>query len=94
MLQYLFITPIIGIIILFFINNEIKIKQITIITTIITFIISLFIYINFNPIIISYQFVENYISFGFLQFQFGIDGISLYFLILTTFLTPIMILAS
>lgn len=62
----------------------------------IEFVISLFVLAQFDPTTPSLQLVENRMwieRFGISYFM-GIDGISLMLVILTTFLTPVIILAS
>ncbi len=65
-------------------------------TTLITFAVSLLLWINFNPQNPGFQFVENHPWIGETNFTYhlGVDGISMLFVLLTTFLTPICILAS
>jgi NADH-quinone oxidoreductase subunit M len=60
------------------------------------FIVSLEMLQNFIPQSASLQFVEkfNWIERFGIQYFFGIDGISLWLVLLTTFLTPVIILAS
>ncbi len=64
-------------------------------TTLINFALSLLIWIGFDPSTPAFQFVERvpWISEG-ISYSMGVDGISLLFIILTTFLMPICILAS
>ncbi|MBT5911672.1 MAG: NADH-quinone oxidoreductase subunit M, partial [Rhodospirillaceae bacterium] len=65
-------------------------------TSIPTFIISLFIWINFNPNSPGFQMIERVPwmpSIG-ISYQMGIDGISIFFILLATFLTPICIFAT
>jgi NADH-quinone oxidoreductase subunit M len=61
----------------------------------INFILSLFLYFNFNGQTPEPQFVEKveWIGYG-IQYHIGIDGISLFLVLLTTFLLPIVILSS
>ncbi|MGB2845476.1 MAG: NADH-quinone oxidoreductase subunit M [Candidatus Aminicenantaceae bacterium] len=61
----------------------------------ITFIFSLSLYFNFNAQTPDPQFVEKaaWIGYG-IQYHVGIDGISLFLVILTTFLMPIVLLSS
>ena len=78
------------------INSDNNIKQIALITSIITFAVSLLLPILFDPNTPEYQFTY---SFGnnlpfTSNYQIGVDGISLYFVVLTTFLFPISFLAS
>ena len=73
-----------------------KIRYIGLYTTLFTFFISLFLWILFDNSTSQFQFVEKYywnpISNG--TFYLGIDGISLFLVILTTFLIPVCLLAS
>jgi NADH-quinone oxidoreductase subunit M len=61
-----------------------------------TFALSLVLWVNFDVGQLSYQYVENsnWIKDMGIQYHLGIDGISLFFVLLTTFLTPLCILAS
>jgi NADH-quinone oxidoreductase subunit M len=64
-------------------------------TTLATFAVSLVLVSGFDRAIPGFQFTENYPWLGgTFRYQVGIDGISLPFVILTTFLMPISILAS
>jgi NADH-quinone oxidoreductase subunit M len=64
-------------------------------TTIVTFIVSLLIWRDFDPTTSAFQFVEqrDWIG-GAITYHLGVDGISMLFVILTTFLMPLCILAS
>src|SRR5262249_33043673 len=64
--------------------------------TTITFLLSLGLLAEFNPAIGGFQFETSLVwveSLG-IKFHLGIDGISLWLVILTTFLTPIALLAA
>ena len=63
-------------------------------TTLITFFVSLLIWWNFDTTTAGFQFVEEYNWLGPLKYKMGVDGISMLFVILTTFLMPLCILAS
>ena len=64
-------------------------------TTFITFFVSLLIWAYFDASTAEFQFVEKHDWFGGkLSYHMGVDGISMLFVILTTFLMPICILAS
>ncbi|MGH6907365.1 MAG: NADH-quinone oxidoreductase subunit M, partial [Aestuariivirga sp.] len=64
-------------------------------TTLVTFLISLLTWVNFNPAEPGFQFVETHSWLGTsASYQMGVDGISMPFVILTAFLMPICILAS
>jgi NADH-quinone oxidoreductase subunit M len=64
-------------------------------TTAVTFVLSLFIWANFDPSNPGFQMVEQmpWLS-GKINYKMGVDGISMLFVILTTFLMPICIIAS
>jgi NADH-quinone oxidoreductase subunit M len=63
-------------------------------TTLVTFAISLIMLWHFDPTSPEFQFVEKYNWLGVASYHMGVDGISLPFVILTTALMPICILAS
>jgi NADH-quinone oxidoreductase subunit M len=64
-------------------------------TTLITFVVSLILVWRFDPTSADFQFLEKHPWLaGTIVYSMGIDGISLPFLILTTALMPITILAS
>jgi NADH-quinone oxidoreductase subunit M len=89
--------PLAGAILLIFLNKEKKniLRYITLAITIITFLISLSLYFNFNSQTPDPQFVEKsgWLGYG-INYHLGIDGISLFLVLLTTFLMPIVILSS
>jgi len=95
MLTALFFIPLIGALSLLFVNkNESLMKQITLGSTILNFILSLIIWGKFDNNTHEYQFVQEWAELSFCHFNVGIDGISLFFVLLTTFLFPIIILTS
>ncbi len=61
-----------------------------------TFLLSILLWINFDPSTVDFQMVEKveWIAGTGINYHMGIDGISLFFVLLATFLTPICILAS
>jgi NADH-quinone oxidoreductase subunit M len=64
-------------------------------TTLATFLVSLLLATGFDRSVPDFQFVENRPWLGgAFRYQVGVDGISLPFVLLTTFLMPIAILAS
>ncbi len=65
-------------------------------TTLINFVLSLFIWFNFDPTNPGYQMVEKaaWIPAFKVSYHMGVDGISMLFVILSTFLVPLCILAS
>jgi NADH-quinone oxidoreductase subunit M len=71
-------------------------RDVALLASLATFIASLFVWWNFDPSSADFQFVEKREWFGDDGFSYhlGIDGISLFFVLLSTFLTPLCILAS
>jgi NADH-quinone oxidoreductase subunit M len=63
-------------------------------TTLVTFAISLVMVVRFDPSSADFQFVEKQPWLGVAAYHMGVDGISLPFVILTTALMPLCILAS
>ena len=65
-------------------------------TSVPTFLISLLLWVKFDPTTADFQMVEQaaWIPGSEINYHMGIDGISLFFVLLATFLTPICILAS
>ncbi|MEL6840511.1 MAG: NADH-quinone oxidoreductase subunit M [Pseudomonadota bacterium] len=68
-------------------------KWVALITTITTFIASMFILTNFDPANPDFQMVEERAWLLGLQYKMGVDGISILFVMLTTFLMPLVIAA-
>ena len=72
-----------------------NIRLIALIITIATFLVSLLIWIGFDNANPGFQFVEKADWMGgLMSYHMGVDGISMLFVILTTFLMPFCILAS
>ena len=72
------------------------VKGVAFTISILTFLLSLVLVYGFQDDYLAYQFVESHEwipAFG-IQYSLGIDGISLWLVILSTFLTPLMILSS
>ncbi len=66
-------------------------KWVAVAATVMTFIVSLFILIGFDPSNTGFQFVEERTWIMGLSYKMGIDGISILFVMLTTFLMPLVI---
>jgi len=97
----IFLTPfilIVSIIILFFIPNYKTnfIKYFTFFSSVTIFVYSLLLLINFNQCCIKFQFSNYLLLLPKINFNisFGIDGISLFFVILTVIIFPLCILFS
>jgi NADH-quinone oxidoreductase subunit M len=63
-------------------------------TTLVTFALSLLLWRDFDASTAQFQFVEQRAWLGVIKFHMGVDGISLPFVLLTTLLMPLCILAS
>jgi NADH-ubiquinone oxidoreductase chain 4 len=99
MLSLLLLLPVIGSLLLLTIpensiENKIRMKKLTLITMLINFIISIYIWLEFDSSTNQYQFVYEFIDLSYCHLNIGIDGISLYFVLLTTFISPIAILSN
>ena len=99
MLSLLLLTPIIGSIFLIIIpensiENKLIMKRITLISMIINFLISIYIWLEFDSSTNQYQFVYEFINLSYCHLNIGIDGLSLFFVLLTTFISPIAILSN
>lgn len=92
--------PLVGVLLILFIRDDSanarrNIRAITLWTTIATFVVSLFIWAGFDNAVPGFQMVEkaDWLGSG-ISYHMGVDGISMLFVILTTFLMPLSILAS
>ena len=93
-IPFLLFLPFISIITLFFSRNEKFIKNFSIFMSFFIFLVSLPLWILFDKSTSNFQYLFKieWISQFNINFYFGIDGISLFFIILTTFLIPICML--
>ena len=68
--------------------------SIALFTSLVNFLLCLFLWYLFDETITEFQFLEekNWIN-GFIKFKLGIDGISILFIVLTAFITPICIIS-
>ncbi|MBV8183128.1 MAG: NADH-quinone oxidoreductase subunit M [Hyphomicrobiales bacterium] len=99
-LSGLLILPLIGSALILFVRGEDEaalsnIRYIALLTTLVTFLLSLIAWWQFDPANSAFQLVEqaSWVSSS-ITFKLGVDGYSLPFVILTTFLMPFCILAS
>ncbi|EPX79942.1 NADH-quinone oxidoreductase subunit M [Litoreibacter arenae] len=66
-------------------------KWLALIATSVTFLLSIFVYTGFDASNTGFQFVEERDWLMGLQYKMGVDGISVTFVLLTTFLMPLVI---
>jgi NADH-ubiquinone oxidoreductase chain 4 len=69
-------------------------KIISLAVTILDLIISLIIWLLFNNTSKHFQFVQEHYIIGYYDFYLGIDGLSIYFVLLTTLIMPIAIISN
>ena len=69
-------------------------KSLALFATTATFLVSLLLLAGFDPSNTKMQFVEDYKWIAGLNYRMGVDGISILFILLTTFLMPITILST
>ena len=73
-------------------NTEKNAKYVAIFSTLVNFLLAIFLWYSFDPTTPNFQFIEkrDWLN-GFINFQLGIDGISILFILLTTFIAPICV---
>ena len=98
LLVFMMVLPLVGVFLLLFVpaSNHLLLKSIALNVSCFLYSISLFLWVFFNKSVGSFQFVSKllWIPFLNLNFSLGIDGISLFFIILTTLLIFLCILIS
>lgn len=75
-------------------RQETHIKQVALAVSLVAFVFSVLLWVAFDPSQAGYQAVQDYAHVSYLHLHVGIDGLSLYLVLLTTFLTPICLVAS
>ncbi len=101
-LSYLIFLPLMGALLILTLPYkklaviESRSRIIALITTIITFILSLALWHNFDEAVSGIQFAERseWIDGYNIYYYLGVDGLSILFILLTTFLMPICIISS
>jgi proton-translocating NADH-quinone oxidoreductase chain M len=98
LLSILIILPLVGAVILVFTNDNHldRIRNVALSFSMLTFFLSTFLWVLFDRSTAKFQFVEEFlwIPSSNINFFIGVDGISLFFIILTALLIPLCILAS
>ena len=97
-LSSLILLPTVGAIFLFFTKSNkeknITVKYVALFTALVNFFLSLYLWILFDQTKPDFQFVEEKVWIeGLINYKVGIDGISILFIILTTFITPLCIIS-
>ena len=97
LLSCLVYLPVIGAIIVSSINSYKEVfyaKLTTLIVSIVNLIISLFVFILFHNSTNQFQYVQEHYNMQYFNLYLGIDGISIYFILLTTLIMPIAVLSN
>ena len=97
-LSSLILLPTVGAVFLFFTKSNkeknITVKYVALFTALVNFFLSLYLWILFDQTKPDFQFVEEKVWIeGLINYKVGIDGISILFIILTTFITPLCIIS-
>nr|YP_010480757.1 NADH dehydrogenase subunit 4 [Aspergillus bertholletiae]UVN15567.1 NADH dehydrogenase subunit 4 [Aspergillus bertholletiae] len=74
--------------------NNIRIKSIALTTSIVNLIVSLVMFILFDFSSKQFQFIEEHYQISYFDIYLGVDGLSIYFVLLTTIIMPIAILSN
>lgn len=96
LLSSLLTIPLIGTIIVSSLDSykNTSIKSIALITSIINLILSLIIFILFNSSSNQFQYIQEHYNVQLFDIYLGVDGISIYFILLTTIIMPIALLSN
>lgn len=100
LLSLMLAVPVIGSLIILLVNHKDQeqanqnIRWVALLTTGLTFILSLYLWVHFDSSTADFQFVEKFSWVGGLHYYLGVDGISVLLIVLTGFLMPIVVLSS
>ena len=101
LLLLVILIPLIGILVILtaisYDNTDINLKRIKItalITSTINLFVSILIYVLFDFSSNQFQFVQEYHEISSFDFYLGIDGLSIYFVLLTTIIIPVSLLSN
>jgi NADH-ubiquinone oxidoreductase chain 4 len=94
MIILILLIPLIAVCFITLSNNDNNIKNIAIYFSILNFIISVIMFILFDFSNIDYQFVQEIFEINGVCLYMGIDGISIYFVLLTTLIIPLVIFSN
>ena len=97
-LSSLILLPLIGAFFLFFTKsrgeNKITVKYVALFTSLVNFFLSIYLWLLFDQTTSDFQFVEERVWIkNLINYKVGVDGISILFIILTTFITPLCIIS-
>ena len=97
-LSSLILLPSVGALFLFFTKsnkkNNFTVKYVALFTSAANFFLSIYLWILFDQSTSEFQFVEQRVWIkDFINYKVGVDGISILFILLTTFITPLCIIS-
>jgi len=98
-LSSLILLPLVGSLFILFVksdasNNYQSSKYVALFTSFVNFLISIYLWYLFDNSISAFQFIEDKQWLrGFVNYKVGIDGISILFILLTTFITSLSIIS-
>lgn len=93
LLSIITFLPLLGVLALVLIKDDDSRKTIALVTTVVTFLVSLLLWLRWDNTVAGMQFLEDVAWFPEIgiRYTMGVDGISLFLVLLTTFLMPIAI---
>jgi len=101
LLSSLLIIPVLGIFVISLLNEDnigkcygIYTKNVALGTSLLNLIISFVIFIFFNFSSNNFQFVQEHYNVGYYDIYLGVDGLSIYFVLLTTIIMPIALVSN
>ena len=75
-------------------QNNSTIKYVALFTSIVNFLLSIYLWYLFDPTTSAFQFVEDREwLIGIVNYKVGVDGISILFVVLTAFITPLCVIS-
>ncbi len=88
--------PLVGVLFLLFLRDDVKIKMTAFVAGILTLAVSLVLFFNFNPKTALFQFGERipWIPAYNIGYVLGVDGISIMLIVLTALISPLCVLCS
>ena len=98
-LSFIIFFPLIGALFILFIknnpeNNNLNARYVAIFTSFTNFALTIYLWFLFDNLSSDFQFVENREWLrGYVNFKLGIDGISIFFILLTALIIPICVLS-
>ena len=97
-LSFITFIPLVGVALLLFMNRHSHelLRRVALVFMLVDFLASLIVYFLFDPSTAAMQLLENHpwVREWGISYKMGIDGISLFLVLLTTLLGPILVLAS